>query len=132
MSEPYYCTKCGREHLRGKIYEAHKAYAGREPSDMELSRTVFQGTGPGPRHGLLNKTGPSPDDLAPYAIPPEAYPTTVNPTRPGGVGTWATASEGYVDFDTDEPAFKEVRVITVPPTPRKVSWWKRVFRRGGR
>jgi hypothetical protein len=26
MSAPYFCTKCARQHLRGKIYDEHMAY----------------------------------------------------------------------------------------------------------
>jgi len=35
IGEPYYCTQCGREHIKGKIYKNHLKYARDEDSDKE-------------------------------------------------------------------------------------------------
>jgi hypothetical protein len=36
--EPYFCTKCGHRHVRGKVYADHRKYARKDEKEAAKSK----------------------------------------------------------------------------------------------
>jgi len=45
VSEPYKCTKCGRTHVKGKIYDDHREFAERKPTEIPVKGQGSMGIG---------------------------------------------------------------------------------------